>query len=50
MVPEMRENDQNLMKELRFWREIRQILGLNIWKPIEKNYTKFYDKIAEDRL
>ena len=50
VVPEMRENDQNLLKELQFWREIRQMIGMNAWNPIEKNFTRFFDKIAEDRL
>ena len=50
VVPEMRENDQNLLKELQFWREIRQMIGMNAWNPIKKNFTRFFDKIAEDRL
>ena len=48
--PVMRENDEELWRHLKFWREIRAMTDLDNWSFVNKKFSTFFNKIAVDRM
>ena len=46
----MVNDNEELRKELKFWRKIRSKVGLDNWTFVEKKFSTFHDKIAVNRL